>query len=54
MEPNNPKALRDMIEEIVTRPNGIVEKGNKALEVAKEVFAKPVVLEQYNQFFENL
>lgn len=54
VEPNNPKALRDMIEQIVTSPNDIVEKGNRALKVAKEVFAKPVVLEQYNQFFENL
>lgn len=52
VEPNNPQALKDMVDEVVSHPVDIAYKGHNALKIANEVFAKPVVLEQYNQFFE--
>lgn len=54
VEPNKPQALKDMVVEIVSHPENIAYKGDNALRIANEVFAKPVVLEQYNQFFEKI
>lgn len=51
VEPNNPQALKDMIDTIVEHPEDLPQKSLNARNVANEVFAKPVVLEQYNQFF---
>lgn len=53
VEPNNPRALKDMIDAIVEHPEEIPQKSLNARTVANKVFAKPVVLEQYNQFFAN-
>ncbi|MBO5805181.1 MAG: glycosyltransferase family 4 protein [Bacteroidales bacterium] len=52
VEPNNPHALKEMIEAILKHPEEIHTKGIVAKKVANEVFAKPVVLEKYNSFFE--
>lgn len=51
VEPNNPQALKDMIDTILGHQEDIPQKSLNARKVANEVFAKPVVLEQYNQFF---
>lgn len=53
VEPNNPQALKIIIDTIVEHPEDIPQKSINARNVANEVFAKPVVLEQYNQFFSN-
>lgn len=52
VEPNNPQALQEMIDNIMKQPEKIPQKGIQARKAANEVFAKPVVLEQYNRFFE--
>lgn len=50
-EPNNPRALNNVINEIIGSPELILQKGRNALKTASEVFAKQIVLEQYNSFF---
>lgn len=50
VEPDNPEMLKEVIEQIIQEKETIAEKGAKALQVAKTVFAKEVVLEQYYQF----
>lgn len=52
VEPKNPKALKEKIDYIMNHPEEIPIKRQNALRTANEVFAKPVVLEQYNRFFE--
>lgn len=52
VEPNNPLALMHMIDAILEHPEEISQKGIQARKVANEVFAKSVVLEKYNRFFE--
>lgn len=52
VEPNDPMALKEMVDEIISHPEDISKKGQNALRVANEVFAKTVVLEQFNQYFE--
>lgn len=50
VEPNNPSKLKYTIELIMSDTHIISEKGERSLDVARNVFAKNIVLEQYYQF----
>lgn len=50
VEPNKPEKLKETIEKIIYEKESIAVKGAKAYDVARNVFAKDVVLERYYQF----
>lgn len=48
--PNDPEALKSKIDSILSNTSVISKMGKKAFDVASNVFAKDVVLEQYYQY----